>query len=335
MSLYIDKKFMALLAPKLQQYKKLGEFLWNFRCPVCGDSQKNKLKARGYIYKRKDTMSFMCHNCSASMSFVNFLKYVDPHLYKEYLLEKFKKPEREREVDVSQFISKPVFVTKKKIDLPTIESLPDMHPAKVFLTNRNIPKERLSQLYYAEDFGSFMKELLPENEKALRKEPRIIIPFYDREGNLLGLQGRALGDSKVKYITMKMDDEATKLFGWDKLDTTKRVYVVEGPIDSMFLVNCVATMDASLYHAPSTVGLDCDYTFVYDNEPRNTQIVSNIRKTISQGREVCIWPDTIKAKDVNEMVQSGLSPAAIQHIIDNNTFSGLEATMRLNQWSKV
>jgi transcription elongation factor Elf1 len=336
MSLYIDKKYVSLLAPKLQQFKVRGEFLWNFRCPVCGDSHKNKIKARGYIYKRKDNFSFMCHNCGTSMSFVKFLKVEDPHLYKEYLLEKYSNQNTEPKIDITKFVTKPSFkLLPKDINLPTIQCLAVEHPAKQYLINRHIPKKALSTIYYASDYKEFIQELVPENTKQLYKEERIIIPFYDKDDNLLGVQGRAIGPSNIKYITIKTNEDNPKIFGWNTIDTSKRIYVVEGPIDSLFLENCVATMDASLYHAASIIGLDKDYTFVYDNEPRNKQIVSNMNKTIAQGKNVCIWPDTIKAKDINEMILSGMSAAAIQHIIDTNTFSGLQATMKLNIWSKV
>lgn len=323
-----------LLAPRLQQFKERGANLWNFRCPICGDSQKEKTKTRGYIYSRKGTLFFMCHNCGASSSFQNFLKSEDPLLYKEYLLERYAKPEIESKstVDVSDFVTKPVFDTPRTIDLPTLESLSDKNPAKAYLKDRQIP---LKGLYYAEDFKEFLDKLIPDHGKTLYKEPRIIIPFYDKEGVLQGVQGRAIGPSKIKYITMKVNEGSTKLFGLNTVDTSKRVYVVEGPLDSLFLENCVATMDATLYHAIGNVGLDNTYTFVYDNEPRNKDIVKHMRKTIEMGREVCIWPSYIKEKDINEMVLAGNSPAAIQHIIDNNTYSGLQATMIMNQWSKV
>jgi transcription elongation factor Elf1 len=332
MSLYIDKKYVSLLSPKLSQFKQRGEFLWNFRCPICGDSQKNKIKTRGYIYKRKDAFFFMCHNCGTSTSFVKFMKQEDPHLYKEYLLEKFERSNTETKVDVSEFITTPVFNIPKTINLPPVQVLSEDHPAKLYLKHRQVP---LDGLFYASNFKEFIQELIPENTKQLYKEPRIIIPFYDKDGILLGIQGRAIGPSNIKYITMKVHEDAPKIFGWNKVDTTKRIYVVEGPLDSLFLHNTVATMDAALYHVSSILGLDSKYTFVYDNEPRNKQIVSNMRKTIQQGHDICIWPDNIKEKDVNEMVLSGLSPSVLQHIIDINTHNGLHATMNLNQWSRI
>jgi hypothetical protein len=332
MSVYIDKKYISLLSPKLRNFKQKGEFLWNFSCNICGDSHKNKLKARGYIYKRKDAFFFMCHNCGASTSFVNFMKKEDPHLYKEYLLEKFERSNTETKVDVSDFITTPVFNTPKTINLPPVQVLPEDHPAKLYLKHRQVP---LEGLFYASDFKEFIQELIPENTKELYKEDRIVIPFYDKDGILQGVQGRAIGPSKIKYITIKISEDCVKLFGWNKVDLKKRIYVVEGPIDSLFLGNCIATMDAALYKAAAVVGLDYQYTFVYDNEPRNKQIVSNMRKTIQQGFDICIWPDTIREKDINEMVLSGLPAATLQHIIDIHTHNGIHATMNLNQWSKL
>ena len=208
----------------------------------------------------------------------------------------------------------------------------DLHPARKYLEDRKVP---LETLLYTCDFATFVKNVFPDNDKQLYKEERIIIPFYDKEGNLLGVQGRAIGQSNIKYITIKGSEDTPKIFGWNGLDTSKTVYVVEGPIDSLFLTNCVATMDAALYCAPSIIGLDYNYTFVYDNEPRNKQIVSNMKKTIEMGKKICVWPDTIQQKDINDMVLAGMHPSEIQHIIDNNTYEGLMAVMKMNQWSKV
>lgn len=338
MSVYVDKKYISLLSSKLKQFKQRGEFLWNFRCPVCGDSQKDKTKARGYIYKRKEHFSFMCHNCGSSMSLQHFLKAEDPHLYKDYLLEKFQDSNTSNSVNVADFITKPTFnipPAPRSIlltDAVSINGLNPNHPARQYLDNRKVSTDNL---YYVENFAEFVKNLFPEHEKILYKESRIIIPFYDKDGNLIGVQGRSVGPSKIKYITVKADESCPKVFGWNKIDESKRIYVVEGPIDSLFIQNAVATMDANLSAITHIIGLDKSYTFVYDNEPRNKQIVSNMRKTIQLGHNVCIWPDTIKEKDINDMVLAGNSPAVIQHIIDSNTFEGLMATMKLNQWAKL
>lgn len=279
----------------------------------------------------------MCHNCHTSTTFQKFLKDEDPMLYRDFVLDSFVQSNTTNTtVDATDFVSKPVFKKQPTIltsDAIRINELNPNHPARKYLDDRKVP---LDDLWFVEDFANFVSVTFPAHTKTLYKEPRIIIPFYNRDGQLLGIQGRSIDrHSKIKYITIKSEEENPKIFGWDKLNPNMPVYVVEGPIDSLFLNNSLATMDAALFNAPNIVGLDKQYIFVYDNEPRNKQIVSNMRKTIELGYKLCIWPDTIKEKDINEMVLAGTSSAAIQHIIDNNTYDGLMATMKLNQWSRV
>jgi len=338
MSLYIDKKYVSLLSPKLRNFKQRGEFLWNFSCPVCGDSRKDKLKARGYIYKKKEHLFFMCHNCHTSTTFQKFLKDEDPMLYRDFVLDSFVQSNTTNTVvDVKDFVSKPVFKEQPKSllysDAVRVNGLNPYHPARKYLEDRKVP---IDDMWYAEDFAEFVSVIFPAYSKPLYKEPRIIIPFYHKDGHLLGIQGRAIDTrSKIKYITIKSDEENPKIFGWNNLNLDMPIYVVEGPIDSLFLNNSLATMDAALFNAPNIVGLDKDYRFVYDNEPRNKQIVSNMRKTIDLGYKICIWPNTVKEKDINEMILAGTPSAFIQHIIDINTYDGIMATMKLNQWSKL
>jgi hypothetical protein len=226
--------------------------------------------------------------------------------------------------DFSLAMEKPVFNTKKRICLPTIESLDNDHSAKKYMVKRKIPKEYLAKTYYANDFKEFIDDLMHGHDKELRSEdPRIVIPFYDENKNLLGVQGRAVGESKVKYITIKIADENQKVFGLDTLDKTRTIYVVEGPIDSMFLENSIAMMDATLYNAISYVG-NYDYVFVYDNEPRNKDVIRHMKRTIDLGQKICIWPKNIKEKDINAMVLAGLSP---QSVIDSNTFQNQQAML--------
>lgn len=276
----------------------------------------------------------MCHNCGASMSLGNLVKYIDPSLYNEYKLERFKNESHSNteKPDFSKFAVKPVFDKGKKINLPTIESLSNNHLAKTFLNGRKVSHNWYAELYYAEDFKSFVDEIYPENDKNLPKnDARIVIPFFDRDNNLIGFQGRAIQKSDIRYITIKFSEDSPKVFGLNKIDFNKTIYVVEGPFDAMFLDNSIAMMDATLTKAIAIVG-DYDYVFVYDNEPRNKQIVKHIDNTIKMGYNVCLWPRDIAQKDVNDMILAGLHP---QSIIDSNTFSDLRAKLEFEQWRKV
>lgn len=341
MSLYIDKKFVSLVSPKLERFKQKSEYLWSFRCPICGDSHKNKLKTRGYFYRRKSDLFFQCHNCGTSLSIGNFLKTIDRSLYREYQLERYKNESagNTAKPDFSWAKTKPVFASKtdtqeSKINLPTIDSLKEDHVAKQYLLKRKIPREHLKHIYYAENFKAFVLELLPDYEKTLYDESRIVFPFYDQDKKLLGFQGRALNDSKVKYITVKMDDDFQKIYGLDRVDLTKRVYVVEGIIDSMFLQNSIALMDASLHKVRSILG-DHDYILVPDRDVRNKEVMKGVAKMIDMKYNVCLLPNNLSGKDLNDIILTGTTPSEIQSIIHNNTWSDLRAKLEFERWKKV
>ena len=336
MSLYIDRKYISLVSTKLERFKQKSEFLWSFRCPICGDSHKNKLKTRGYFYRRKSDLFFQCHNCGTSLSIGNFLKTIDRSLYREYQLERYKNENKGNVAapDFSIAKTKPVFNIVQKINLPTIDSLPEDHAAKKYLVGRKIPRDKMNDIYYASNFKAFVLEMLPDYEKTLFEEQRIIFPFYDQDKRLLGFQGRAIGESKVKYITIKMDDDFKKIYGLDRVDLTKRVYVVEGIIDSIFIQNSIAIMDASLHKIRSILG-DHDYVLIPDRDIRNREVMKNVAKMIEMKYNVCLLPKSFPGKDLNDYIMSDGDRSTLQHIIDQNTFQDLRLNLEFELWKKV
>jgi predicted RNA-binding Zn-ribbon protein involved in translation (DUF1610 family) len=321
---FVDTKYIGLLSPRLQKFKRVKNNLYNFRCPLCGDSQRNKNKARGYFYSVKSNTNFKCHNCGASISFNNFLKELDPSLYKEYTLEKFKEGHTGKNFVVEQpkieFV-KPVF--KKKLDLPRASENPI---AKEYLQKRKLNPEKF---YFANKFKEWTNTQKMTFQTIGRDESRIIIPMYDSDHNLIGFQGRSLNSNSVKYITVMISEDAPKIYGLDQIDTSKSIYIVEGPFDSTFVQNAVAMCGSDV--DIRSFGWR-DYIYVFDNEPRNREIVNRISKTINRGEKVVIWPSTIKEKDINDMVLSGHD---IMSVLESNTYSDLEAKVKFNTWKKV
>ena len=317
MSVFIDRTFLLRVSPKLQKFTQKKENLYNFRCPLCGDSQKNKSKSRGYIYEKKNNYFYMCHNCGASTSFYNFLDKVDPTLCKEYSLERYKNGSANNSPQPSfDEFKTPAPKFKKAIPLPSIESLPDAHFAKTYVQARQIPETFYSDLYYAEDFKKFVESLNIEKDGLKEDDPRLVIPFYDEDKNLVAFQGRALGESKLRYITVKTDKDNHKVFGLDRINKEETIYVVEGPIDSMFVPNSIATAGGDL--VSTMVGFDkTNLIVVYDNEPRSKETIEKINKAILQEYSVCIWPDNIIHKDVNDMILAGYTIESIEHIINH------------------
>jgi transcription elongation factor Elf1 len=320
---FVDVKYINLISARFQKFKKVKNNLYNFRCPICGDSQRNKNKARGYLYQVKNNTNFKCHNCGVNMSFNNFLKQVDPTTHKHYTFEKFKEGHTGRNfiVDEPTFhFEAPQF--KMKLNLPKASENSD---AKAYLENRKLNPDNY---YYTEKFKEWTNSLQPTFDSADKDEPRIIIPLF-YQNNLVGFQGRALGPSKVKYITIMLNDDAPKIYGLDEIQKDETIYITEGPFDSTFIRNaiamCGADADVSKWGISNPV-------WIYDNEPRNEEIVSRISRTIDRGEKVVIWNSTIKEKDINDMVLAGLD---VQHIVECNTYSGLEAKLKFTTWKKI
>mgnify|MGYP003113782392 FL=1 len=320
----VDSKYIGLVSSRLQKFKKVKNNLYNFRCPICGDSQKNKNKTRGYLYQVKNNTNFKCHNCGASMSFNNFIKTLDGTLHKQYTMEKFKEGHTGRNFVVEEpklEFKKPVF--KKSINLPKASTNP---VAKEYLERRKLNPDKF---YYADRFKWWSNTQKQTFDTIGRDEPRIIIPLYDEEKNMIGFQGRALDKSPNKYITIMIQEEAPKIYGLETIDKELPIYVVEGPFDSTFVNNSVALCgsDGDLgYLKGSSV------IFVYDNEPRNREIVTRIGKCIERGERVVIWPSHILEKDINDMVLAGHS---VMDVLKLNTYSGLEAKIKFNNWKKI
>ena len=320
----VDSKYIGLVSSRLQKFKRVKDNLYNFRCPICGDSQKNKNKTRGYIYQVKNNTNFKCHNCGASMSFNNFVKTVDPTLHKQYTLEKFKEGHTGRNFVVEApklEFTKPVF--KKSINLPKASSDP---VAKEYLVNRKIDPDKF---YFADKFMEWTNTQKRMFDTITRDESRIVIPMYDSDKNLIGFQGRALGKSFTKYITVMLDEEAPKVYGLDSIDKTSPVYITEGPFDSTFIRNSIAMCGADADISSWGIG---NPVWVYDNEPRNREIVERIRKTIDTGDSIIIWPTNIEQKDINDMVLAGHD---VMSMLELNTYSGLQAKIKFNNWKKI
>jgi len=323
---HVDSKFIGLLSPRLEKFKRVKADLYNFRCPICGDSQRNKNKTRGYIYSVKANTNFKCHNCGTSMSFSNFLKQLDPAIHKQYSLEKFKKGNTGRNfvVDEPKFnFEAPKF--KQKINLPKASENPT---ADGYLSGRKLDS---NQFYYAKKFKEWVNTIKPTFEDTKYDESRIIIPLFYNQ-NLIGIQGRSLdfnNPKSVKYITVMFNDDAPKIYGLDNIRTDASVYVTEGPFDSTFIRNsiamCGADADVSKWGISNPV-------WIYDNEPRNREILNRIDKTINSGEKIVIWPSNITEKDINDMVMSGLD---VQSVIESNTYSGLEAKLKFTTWKKI
>ena len=319
----VDSKYIGLVSPRLQKFKKVKNNLFNFRCPICGDSKKNKSKTRGYFYTIKADVNFRCHNCGASMTFSNFLKEIDTVLHKQYVFERFKdgKSGRGTVVEEPKFNFQPPEF-KQKIDLPKADS---NERAKEYLERRKLNP---SDFYYTSKFKAWTNSHKKTFDDFNYDEPRIIIPLFYKK-SWIGFQGRSLGPNSVKYITVIFNENSPKIYGLDNIRTDAPVFVTEGPFDSTFIRNsiamCGADGDVGKWGVSTPV-------WVYDNEPRSKEITSRISNNITNGESVVSWPNQIKEKDINHMVLAGHD---VQSIVESNIYKGLEATLKFTNWKKI
>lgn len=343
--LWLEEKYIGLVGYKLQGLVKRNG-TYNFRCPYCGDSKKSKTKKRGFLLRSKSGAShtYYCHNCNIvgpsgkNINFHQFLKFLDPALYNQFmeelLRERYTTAVEQDETPEEPYVDK----TLKSLGLKKISQLYPTHPAKLYVEKRKIPSHVHHKLFYVSKFMAWTNTLVSGkfDEKALAKDtPRLVIPFIDQDGRFFGYQGRSFDPAdKVRYITIIIDDKKPKLYGLDTVDLSKRVYVFEGPIDAMFIPNSLASAGGVLTSELRSLGPpeQDDKVIVYDNENRNKDTVSHIKKAIGLGYRVCIWPDNLDYKDVNDMVLAGLDP---KEIIDKNLYIGLHALARFNEWKKV
>jgi len=332
MSLYVDQKYLNLISNKLPLFKKKKDSTYNCRCIICGDSQKKKNKARGYFFANKNKLFYKCFNCDASMAFSTFLKNLDQNLFNEYNLENYSDNVKSNTISSFKF-EQPKFKTKDKKYLEKIlvnlTELDNNHEAVKFANNRNIPLNKFNQIYYIEKISdiSYFNEDYKHSIKT--KEPRIVFPFYDNENNLTALTCRGIRGEALRYITVKIIDNKPLIYGLESIDTKSTVYVVEGPIDSLFLTNSIAIAGTSL---KKLIDLNFDMVMIYDNQPRNEQVCKQIEKAIDNQYKVCIWPQNIVGKDINDMVNYNIN---VQKIIRENTYNGLEAKMKFMGWKKI
>ncbi len=336
MSLFVDVQFLHEISFRFEKFARKGDYLFNLRCPICGDSSRNKNKARGFFFKGKHGLLFKCHNCGASKTFGQMLQETDPAAFKRYKLEKFK-------------ATQPIVVSKaKEPEVPRhamseyefcqpVLTLSHDHEARVYLRERLIPLQFHRLFYYVEK-TRFLNALSDKYTGKFKEEaPRLVIPFIARDGHLLGVHARSFEPNAFKrYISVKVvPDTEDMIFGLDRHDPTRHTFVVEGPIDSLFLPNALAIGSSSLYRAIEMGHCDPDNTtLVFDNQPRNKDLMREINRAISKDYSVCLWPETAGDKDINDMIRSGMTAEHVLNTIEAYTFQGLDAKMRLTQWRK-
>lgn len=330
---FTELKYAQMLSGRLENFRirNTNPYKINFRCPVCGDSQKSRSKSRGWLLESKNAFHYYCHNCGASQGFSFFLKSIDQLLYNDYVAEKFMANTsiKDSEPDANQFKTEvPKFnKTNPLSKIKKVSQLKHDHPIKKYIEKRKIPTKHHYRLYFAKKFKTWINEIIPNKfENVGKDEPRLVIPFLDQQGKCFGVSARGFDPKGIRYITI-MFDERPKIFGLDTVNFNQPYYIVEGAIDSFFIENAIAMNGAE--GNGNAAGDNAIY--VFDAEPRNKEIHKRMEKVIKAGYKVCIWPSDVPGKDINEIYLAGLDP---EKLIEDNTYQGLQAELKLSAWRK-
>ena len=341
---YIDHKYIRLLGPQLEQFKQKTEKLYNFRCPICGDSQKSKIKARGYAFEHKGSLLFKCHNCSISLPIGKLIEHLDPTLYKAYIFEKFKEnithsPKKKKRVSIEELY---------KADPPRFRSINPLseigaikltkcdtsHSAIRFAESRMIPSSFYGDLYYLDDEEKLEQLSEKYKDRIVGHASRILIPYYNEHDEFIGVTGRAIDPkNNLRYLTLKLSD-APMIYGLNRVNKRKKVYVVEGPIDSLFLPNGIAVSGSDFSKLGSFIPKE-NCVIIFDNEPRNKDLHKQMKRIIDEGYSICIWPENIIGKDINDMILAGETIEEILAVINKNNYENLGAYAALQNWKKI
>lgn len=327
MTLLVDEKYLLLLSPSLERFSKKGDHLYNCRCPICGDSEKSKLKSRGYFFHQKDSIFYKCHNCSFSSSFQYFLKQVDESLHRQYTFENFRESPNVPDLFNDEKKTESNF---KSLDLPKLSDV--NNSVSDYARSRGFTCDQLSRTYYVKNFREWAVHCFGEKYSRTAADERLILPFFDLNDNLVGAQGRSIDpNAKYRYETVKHPDAKFSFFGLDNWNRTKTTYVTEGPIDSLFLPNAVAVASSDLLRVRKFLP-ESNFVFIWDNEPRSHEICKLIQSAIVNGCNVFIWPSNLTCKDINDAVKSQID---IVDVVEGNVFSGLSAELAFKNWKKI
>ena len=350
--LYVDVKYLNLISHRFEIFKRKNDYLFNVRCPFCGDSKRKLRKMRGYFFRKDNSLLYKCHKCGYSSGFGNVLKQLDPISYKEYCVEKFSDsfrghtnapapdweptgsnwtPNGHRLFDKNEQPPEPK--VGKLIDniMDRVDALPYDHEVVKYVEGRGIPKSTWNRLYYIDN----IKDIVQLNEKyaasIVTEEPRLAIPFFDRSGRLTAVSLRGMRGETLRYILVKVKEQSPTVFGLEQVVEDNLITVVEGPIDSLFLENCIACSGTS-FNKIDELGFDIDNVrIIFDNQPKSREVCKLMSKYVDRNYNVVIWPESVTQKDINDMVREGLD---VQDIVNNNTYNGLSAKFKFTKWKK-
>lgn len=274
-----------------------------------------------------------CLKCHYSASFSFFLKQQSGWLYKDYVKEFYRE---KRGICEEQ--------TPASVDPPaTTEALPaGLEPlteyALKYLKDRYI--EDVSDIYYVFNYTKFVNTLIPGKYSHIPdQDERVVFPLRNRHNQIVGYQGRTMGQSSIRYLTCKIVENAELCYGINRIDTRKPIFLVEGIFDALSIDNAIAGLNASppidMVMRELGVGYS-DLIVVLDNEKRNMEIVKQYRRIADKEQlGLFIWPKQWSGyKDLNDLRKDYTMEEIVENIKRHTYRKKLEKTVKVAIWGR-
>lgn len=339
--LFVDAKYASLVGSRIKNFKSKGQHVWQYTCPYCSDWSSEKIKARAYIYRKKTDLFTKCHHCGHGSNIGNLIKHFDEDLYKQYVIERYSN-------NVSKYSDhkdiSPMFQPSKELSteltddilspLQRIDTLEDTHFAKLYARSRMISEEQEKLFYFTSTFKQYTNNIVKKFTNLENDHPRLIIPYFNSHGKVIHYNARAFGDEEPKYMMIRINEDAEKVYGLDRVDYSKPIYATEGEVDSLMLDNAVAVGGAASFLSVTMQKLKSNLILIHDNEPRSKEVCKIVAKTVDEGYNCFLPPETFPFKDLNAAIIGGVSKTELKQLIDDNCFQGMKAKLRMTTWKK-
>lgn len=334
---WLEDEYAYEIFSGLQRFRiaSRSPFKLSGRCPVCGDSATDKTKARFWYYHHQGTPFVNCFNCAYTKPFEWFMKEYYPALHDKWMLASLES-RKEFEIKEPELPKTAKLIVNELKFSQCLTSLPEAHPVISYVKSRKIPKEQWHRLWFTSQWQELVNSVKEFTYKIPKPEPRLVIPIFNKSGQIESFQGRALrSDANAKYLTIKASEESTKIYGQDRIDDSEPVLVLEGPIDTLFISNSIAITGGSL--DLDSVPYKGNRIWALDNENRHKDSMRRLKNLIDAGETVAFWDKAPwQSKDINDMVKDdGATGDQIKQYLIDNAEDGLMAQLRFTEYCKI
>jgi len=322
---YIVSKFYQYAG--FPSYKKHSA-VYEGCCPSCREGKSWGKKKRLYYIVKEDYL--YCQNCGRSWKPINWIIEQSGQSYHEIMEE-------------AKGFDSSIGVKTRKYEKSPAGTLPEDsinlfdNTQLTYYKDNKVVQDALQYIITRRLNTAINKpRALFISVKDFIHKDRLIIPFYDANNQIEFYQTRAIYKkdeiNRPKYLSKQGANKS--IFGIRNIDPNlEYLFVLEGPIDSMFIVNGIAVGGVSLSEKQETQLEKYKFMtkiWILDNQLDNKEVKDKMNELIDKGEKVFIWPKELKDyKDVNEICQKYKLDQISPKFFLKYSVEGMEALMKL------